>query len=176
MPNGSVICIAGARKMTALVEELAPGETPQKRKRIVNQILSLLGDDSRKPDAAEPLQQARMRTWLTFDILPVLAPKASAPQKRKLAAKIVAMCSGIEKPEKNPERITADALLELIQRNAVCVHDQEHKCPLRLFTQVMAWELNMYFGVGDETDKAFRRCSGLAAARPLGAAHGEEER
>jgi hypothetical protein len=159
----------------ALVEELAPGEAPRKRKRIVNQILSLLGDDSRKPDAAEPLQQAHMRTWLMFDILPVLAPKASAAEKRKLAAEIVAMCSGIEKPEKNPERITADALLELIQRNAVCDHDQEHKCPLRLFTQVMSWELNCYFGVGDDVDKAFRRCGDIPAARPLRPGHGEEE-
>ncbi len=122
------------------------------------------------------MNPARMRTWLMFDILPVLAPKASAPEKRRLAAEIVEMCTGQEKPEKNPERITPEALLELIQRNAVCVHDQEHKCPLMLFTQVMAWELNCYFGVGDETDKAFRRCSDMAAARPLGPGHGEEER
>jgi hypothetical protein len=78
-----------------------------------------------------------------FDILPVLAPKASAPEKRRLAAEIVAMCSGTEKPEKHPERITAEALLELVRRNAVCVHDQEHRCPLMLFTQAMAWELNV---------------------------------
>jgi len=101
------------------------------------------------------MNPARMRTWLMFDILPVLAPKASAP-------------------EKHPERITAEALLELVQRNAVCVHDQEHRCPLMLFTQAMAWELNCYFGVGDEVDRAYRR-SGDPAARPLGPGHGEEE-
>jgi hypothetical protein len=111
-----------------------------------------------------------------FDILPVLAPKASAPEKRRLAAEIVAMCSGTEKSEKHAERITAEALLELIQRHACCVLDQQHKCPLMVFTQAMAWELNVYFGVGDETDKAFRRCSDMAAARPLGPGHGEEER
>jgi len=121
------------------------------------------------------MNPARMRTWLMFDILPVLAPKASAPEKRRLAAEIVAMCSGTEKPEKHPERITPEALLELIQRHACCVLDQQHKCPLMLFTQAMAWELNVYFGVGDETDKAFRRCSDMTAARPLGPGHSEEE-
>jgi hypothetical protein len=120
------------------------------------------------------MDEAKMRTWLMFDILPVLAPKASAPEQRRLAAEIVAMCSGTEKPEKHPERITAEALLELIQRNAVCVHDQQHRCPLVLFTQVMAWELNVYFGVGDDVDKAYRR-SGDPAARPLGPGHGEKE-
>ena len=120
------------------------------------------------------MNPARMRTWLMFDILPVLAPKASAPEKRRLAAEIVAMCSGTEKPEKHPERITAEALLELVQRNAVCVHDQEHRCPLMLFTQAMAWELNCYFGVGDEVDRAYRR-SGDRAARPLEPGHGEKE-
>lgn len=121
------------------------------------------------------MNPARMRTWLMFDILPVLAPKASAPEKRRLAAEIVAMCSGTEKPEKHPERITAEALLELVQRNAVCVLDQQHKCPLMLFTQAMSWELNCYFGVGDDVDKAFRRCGDIPAARPLRPGHGEEE-
>jgi hypothetical protein len=120
------------------------------------------------------MNPARMRTWLMFDILPVLAPKASAPEKRRLAAEIVAMCSGREKPEKNPERISAEALLELIQRNAVCVLDQQHRCPLMLFTQAMSWELNCYFGVGDDVDKAYRR-NGDPAARPLGPGHGEED-
>ena len=76
---------------------------------------------------------------------------------------------------RKPERITPEALLELIQRNAVCVHDQKRRCPLMLFTQAMAWELNCYFGIGDEVDKAFRRCGDIPAARPLGPGHSEEE-
>jgi hypothetical protein len=77
-------------------------------------------------------------------------------------------------PFRKPERLTPEALLELIQRNAVCVLDQQHKCPLMLFTQVMCWELNVYFGVGNEEDKAFRRHSDMTAARPLGAGHSED--
>jgi len=47
MPSRSVICIAGVKRVIALVEELAPGETPHKKKRIVSQILSLLDGQDR---------------------------------------------------------------------------------------------------------------------------------
>jgi hypothetical protein len=40
--------------------------------------------------------------------------------------------------DRKPERITPEALGELIRRSAVCVCDQEGRCPLVLFTQVMA--------------------------------------
>jgi hypothetical protein len=76
---------------------------------------------------------------------------------------------------KKPERITPEALGELIRRSAVCVHDQEGRCPLVLFTQVMAWELNVYFGVGDEEDRAFRRCGDTDAAKALEPGHEKEE-
>ena len=66
-----------------------------------------------------------------------------------------------------PERITGEILMELISRHSCCVMDQKQKCPLMIFTEPMAWELNCYFGVGDEQDKAFRRCSDMPAARPL---------
>jgi hypothetical protein len=69
--------------------------------------------------------------------------------------------------KRKPERITGAILMELIQRHSCCVLDQQHKCPLQMFTEPMSWELNCYFGVGDETDKAFRRCDDIPAARPL---------
>lgn len=47
MIDRSVICIAGVKRVTALVEELAPSETPHKKKRIVSQILSLLDGHDR---------------------------------------------------------------------------------------------------------------------------------
>jgi hypothetical protein len=73
---------------------------------------------------------------------------------------------------KKPERITPEALGELIRRSAVCVHDQEGRCPLVLFTQVMAWELNVFFGCANEEDKAFRRYGD--SVKPLGSEHEEE--
>jgi hypothetical protein len=53
MIDRSVICIAGVKRVIALVEELAPGETPHKKKRIVSQILSLL-DGKPKPGRMTP--------------------------------------------------------------------------------------------------------------------------
>lgn len=47
MPSRSVICIAGAKRVIALIEELAPGEAPQKKKRLVSQILTLLDGQDR---------------------------------------------------------------------------------------------------------------------------------
>ncbi len=43
MPSRSVICVAGTKRVIALVEELAPVETPQKRKRIAVHAGDVLG-------------------------------------------------------------------------------------------------------------------------------------
>jgi hypothetical protein len=45
MLNKKVICIGGVRKVSALVEELASEKLPREKKRLVNQILTLFGDD-----------------------------------------------------------------------------------------------------------------------------------
>lgn len=68
---------------------------------------------------------------------------------------------------KERERITLEALTELIQRHSSCVMDQQQKCPLLMYTRAMAWELNMFFGVGNEEDRSFKRYSDMCAARPL---------
>ena len=81
--------------------------------------------------------------------------------------KVVCITEGREKRRTEPERITPEALMELIQRHSSCVHDQQGRCPLFMFTQGMAWELNVFFGVGNDEDKAFRRCDDMPAARPL---------
>jgi hypothetical protein len=47
MIDRSPICVAGAKRVIALVEELAPGETAHKKKRIVSHILSLLDGQDR---------------------------------------------------------------------------------------------------------------------------------
>jgi hypothetical protein len=122
-----------------------------------------------KKVSPEHREEARFLASLVFESLPILMPKAGVAERRKLAADIMMLL------KRRRERITPEALLELIQRNAVCVLDQRHRCPLMLFTQVMAWELNVYFGVGNEEDKAFRRYGEVPAARPLGPGHDEEE-
>lgn len=52
-------------------------------------------------------------------------------------------------------RITPEALAELIQRHAQCVLDQKQKCPLVLFCKPMAWELNEFLGVGNDEGPRF---------------------
>jgi hypothetical protein len=37
------------------------------------------------------------------------------------------------------------------------VLDEQGRCPLLMLTQAMAWELNVFFGVGNERNKAFRQ-------------------
>jgi hypothetical protein len=120
-----------------------------------------------KKVSPEAREEARFLASLVFESLPILTPRAELAERRKLAADMLSLCAG-----RKPERITPEALGELIRRSAVCVHDQEGRCPLVLFTQVMAWELNVYFGVGDETDKGFRRYGD--SAKPLGSEHEEE--
>jgi hypothetical protein len=122
-----------------------------------------IGDRAAK---AEARREAIARAFLVYECLPVLVPKSSVAERRKFAADIMMLLKG------RRERITPEALGELIRRSAVCVRDQSGKCPLVLFTQVMAWELNVYFGVGDETDKGFRRHGD--SAKPLGSEHEEE--
>jgi len=74
---------------------------------------------------------------------------------------------GRKRKPKERERITPEALAELISRHSQCVLDQQQKCQLFMFTQAMAWELNVFFGVGNDEDKGFRRCDDMPAARPL---------
>lgn len=85
------------------------------------------------------------------------------------------MAKSIRIDRKRRERITPKAVTELIQRHSSCVLDQQQRCPLLMFTQAMAWELNVFFGVGNEEDRAFRRCDDMPAARPLSDHSVEEE-
>jgi len=112
-------------------------------------------------------EEARFLASLVFESLPILMPRAELAERRKLAADMLSLCAG-----RKPERITPEALGELIRRSAVCVRDQEGRCPLVLFTQIMAWELNVYFGCANEEDKGFRRYGD--SAKPLGSEHEEE--
>lgn len=74
-----------------------------------------------------------------------------------------------KRKRRQPERITPEALMELIGRHSFCVLDQHQpsRCPLVMFTPAMAWELNVFFGCASEEDKAFRRCDPMPAAKPL---------
>ena len=76
---------------------------------------------------------------------------------------------GKRKRRRRRERITPEALMELIGRHSHCVLDQHQpsRCPLAMFTPAMAWELNVFFGVANEEDKGFRRCDPMPAAKPL---------
>jgi hypothetical protein len=74
---------------------------------------------------------------------------------------------GKRRAGKKPERITPQALMELIGNHSHCVLDQKGKCPLTMFAPAMAWELNVFFGCASEEDKGFRRYDPMSAAKPL---------
>ena len=67
---------------------------------------------------------------------------------------------------KERQWITCEALAELIQRHSSCVLDQQQKCPLLMYTRAMAWKLNVFFGVGNEEDRGFKRHDPICAVRP----------
>jgi hypothetical protein len=121
VPARKLICIAGVKRVLALVEELAPETPPNRKKRIVNQILTLLDGQNRAV------------------------------------------------------RMTPALLQDLVSIHSQCPLDQLGKCALTVFSTPLAWEINKALGVADETDKAFRRCSDMTAARPLGPGHSEED-
>jgi hypothetical protein len=86
-----------------------------------------------------------------------------------VAKKVVCITEGGK--AKPRERLTADALYELICRHSCCVKDQQGTCPLLMHCEAMVWELNVFYGVADETDRGFRRYSECTAARPLSGNH-----
>ena len=109
----------------------------------------------------EAREEAGFLASLVFESLPILMPRAELAERRKLAADIMMLLKG------RRTRMTPELLSDIIRHSAVCVLDQQRRCPLTLFTQVMAWEINQMMGCANEEDAGFRRCSETLAARPL---------
>ncbi len=123
-----------------------------------------------KVDTDEAKAEARTRAWVLFEVLPVLAPKASVAEKKRLANEILLLVSG-----KGRVRLTPTLLSELISIHSQCILDQVGKCTLTIFVQPLAWEINKCMGVGNEEDRAFKRHDPMCAAKPLRPGHEELE-
>jgi hypothetical protein len=123
-----------------------------------------------KSVSAEAREEARLRAWLLFEILPVLAPNAGVPERKKLANEILLLVAG-----KGRVRLTPVLLSELISIHSQCVLDQQGKCTLSIFVQPLAWEINKLMGCANEEDAAFRRDEPMCAAKPLSAERFRED-
>jgi hypothetical protein len=123
-----------------------------------------------KSVSAEAREEARLRAWLLFEILPILAPKAGVPERRKLSNEILLLVAG-----KGRVRLSPVLLSELISIHSQCVLDQQGKCTLSIFVQPLAWEINKLMGRANEEDAAFRRDEPMCAAKPLSAERFRED-
>jgi hypothetical protein len=66
-----------------------------------------------------------------------------------------------------PRRLTPEVLTELLAVHAQCALDQQHKCPLLIFSAPLAWEINQFCGLANDEDRGFKRKDEMLAARPL---------
>jgi len=119
-----------------------------------------------KVHSEEARKDARTRSWIIFEVLSVLAPTASVPEKERLAAEIMVLVSG-----KGRVRLTPTLLSELISIHSQCVLDQTGRCTLTIFVQPLVWELHKALGIADETDAAFKRHDPMTAAKPVKEEH-----
>jgi len=126
--------------------------------------------DSGKP--SDERVEACLRAYLVFECIPIIAPKADADRRRRLADEILSICRGTERRV----RMTPGLLSELLRTHASCVHDQEGRCPLLVSTSSLCWEINNAVGCGNEEDKAFKRHDPMCAARPLTVRFDREEK
>jgi hypothetical protein len=101
-----------------------------------------------------------------FEVLPVLAPKASVAEKRRLTNEILLLVSG-----KGRVRLTPVLLSELISIHSKCVLDQVGRCSLTIFVQPLVWELQKALGIADETDAALKRPDPMTVAKPVKEEH-----
>lgn len=105
---------------------------------------------------------ARFLAALVFEALPILLPKASLDDRRKLAADMLVLCGG-----RTPRRLTPEVLTELLMVHSSCTHDQAGKCPMLISVRSLTWEVNQFCNLASEEDAGFKRHSEMLAARPL---------
>ena len=87
---------------------------------------------------------AARRLALTLTYLEMLSPDLDSRTLKKLAESILALVDG--EGRSLPERKIADAqVVEMVWRNSQCVLNHRGKCPLLVFGEQMADELNEFF-------------------------------
>jgi hypothetical protein len=107
-------------------------------------------------------EDARFLANLVYEALPLLLPKASIDERRKLARDILSLCRG-----RKPRRLTSEVLTELLMVHSSCVMDQKGRCPILISVRSLCWEVNQFCNIASEEDAGFKRHSEMLAARPL---------
>jgi hypothetical protein len=91
---------------------------------------------------------AQGRAALTRVYLRMACPEADNSTRAKLANSILALIEGDDR--KFPQRGITDAqVVEAVWRNSQCVRNETGRCPLLIFGEQLAEEINEYFA-GDE--------------------------
>ena len=116
--------------------------------------------DSGKP--SDERVEACLRAYLVFECLPILAPKADADRRRRLADEILSICRGTERRV----WMTPELLAEL-----VAVHSPHAESS----AANLCWEINKALGVANDEDKGVRRLDEMCAAKPLDAGRFDKE-
>ena len=104
--------------------------------------------DNPDPDGFNNVaQQARERAGAVLQCVNVLCPGADLRTKKKLAKQILSLANAIDRamPRK---KITPHAVYEMVARNSQCVYDRAGKCPLLVFSEQLAEEINLFVEEG----------------------------
>jgi len=90
-------------------------------------------------------QQAHDRAVAVLQCVNVLCPGADPRTKRKLANQILSLAN--DKGRSTARRkITPQSVHEMVARNSQCVYERAGKCPLLVFSEQLAEEINLFFG------------------------------
>jgi hypothetical protein len=94
------------------------------------------------------INPAQRRMVLTSAYLKVICPGIDQKNRTKLADSILALIEGEDHwlPQR---KITAAQVVEMVWRQSQCILNQTGKCPLLIFGEQLAKEVNEFF-TGDE--------------------------
>jgi hypothetical protein len=81
---------------------------------------------------------AAIRAWVAYRTVNALLPDGSDRTKMRIARRILSLCDGKDRSV----RITEPTVKEMVLRNSQCI---AKNCPMLLFTEPLARELNCYF-------------------------------
>lgn len=88
-------------------------------------------------------KEALRRVSAVLRCLAALMPDAAPRQRKRLANKILTLADGKDRSV----RITEPTVRDMVLRNSQCL---QRNCPMLLFTEPLARELNAYFAEEDQ--------------------------
>lgn len=88
-------------------------------------------------------KEAHRRVCAVLRCLAVLVPDATPRQRKRLANKILTLANAKDRSVS----ITEPTVRDMVLRNSQCL---QRNCPMLLFTEPLARELNVYFAEEDQ--------------------------